>query len=858
MRNLKYAHSFEVVSELPEPLRPLKKLAFNYRWTWHKEAQVLFMEADKQLWEQVEHNPVELIARLTPERQQRLMHDGVFMARLKLCEKELDDYLAAQTWFDEKYPGQRENTTIAYFCAEFGLSECLPIYSGGLGILAGDHLKAASDLGLPLVGVGLLYARGYFRQFLSPDGWQQEFYPQYDFYRMPLQLVRGADEQPLRVSVEFPDRLVTCQVWRAHVGRIELYLLDSNVLENEPHDQTITDTLYGGDEEMRVRQEMILGIGGMRALKALGISPTVCHMNEGHAAFLSLERLAQFREKHGCDLKTARKAVVSGNVFTTHTPVPAGFDKFHPDMLERYLAKTVAKLEMPMEEFIRLGRIDRENVGEAFNMAVLAMENANHINGVSKLHAKVSREMFQDRWPQYPVDEVPVDAITNGIHTMTWISRRMVDLIDRHLGPGWRADASSPEVWAKVAEIPDAELWEFRENQRGDFVRFVRRRLQRMFQRRNEVRSDIGGVNDVLDPRILTVGFARRFATYKRASLLFTDKERLRKLLFHPERPVQFVFAGKSHPRDDGGKKLIQEIQTFINHEGGRARMVFLEDYDMEVARALVQGVDVWLNNPRRPMEASGTSGMKVVPNGGLNCSVLDGWWAEAYQPGLGWAIGTDNEYHDAAYQDWVESRALYQLLEQEIAPRFYHRTDGGIPASWLEIIRGSMRKLAPKFSTARMVREYATRYYMPASETYNRLTEDGLANASAALAWRSRVRDAWPQVVIDSVMDTAEPVNEIGNAFRIRATVQLGPLEPEDVEVQALFGQVGPNRELQNVEIVTLEKTGQEGKGTIFEGEIGCDRAGHRGYVVRVVPSHENVRVATELPVVCWEVPRD
>ncbi|HVL38162.1 MAG TPA: alpha-glucan family phosphorylase [Fimbriimonadaceae bacterium] len=854
MKHPKYAHSFEVVSDLPEPLRALKDLAYNFRWTWHHATRELFREVDKSLWEQVGHNPVQLLARLSPERLQWLASDSVFLAKLGHCHRDLQQYLQASTWFDEAYPGEREKTRIAYFCAEFGVSEGLPIYSGGLGVLAGDHLKAASDLGVPLVGIGLLYARGYFRQYLSPDGWQQERYPQYDFYGMPLHLMRGQDEQPVRIEVEFPDRVVTCQVWRADVGRVPLYLLDSNVLENEPNDQSITDTLYGGDEEMRIRQEMILGIGGLRALRAVGAWPTVCHMNEGHAAFLSVERLRQYMQDTGCDYRTARQVNVSGNVFTTHTPVPAGFDLFHPELLSRYMGKMASSVGLTFPEFVKLGRIEPENEGEAFNMAVLAMENANRVNAVSKLHANVTRGMFHQRWPMHPEDEVPIDAITNGIHTQTWISRRMAELLDHYLGHGWREDPAHPEVWEKVWDIPDSELWELRENQRGDFVRFVRKRLQRDLQRRNMGKTDFGIVSGILDPRVLTVGFARRFATYKRATLILSDRERLKSLLFHPERPVQIVFAGKSHPRDDGGKKLIQDLFNFINHEGAGARMVFLEDYDMQVARALVQGVDVWLNNPRRPMEASGTSGMKVVPNGGLNCSVLDGWWDEGFRPGAGWAIGERGENPDQGQQDWLDSRSFYQIMEQEIAPTFYHRVDGGVPSAWIEMVKRSMAELAPQFSTHRMVREYTDRFYMPAAEAFHRMSDEGQDRAKAALAWRDRIRTAWPQVKVVSVGDTAQTVNPLGEDFCIRAAVTLGTLSPEDVRVQALVGQIGPNRDLLNVEVHDLRLTGQDQGAHVFEGSFSCDRPGHRGYTVRVVPRHEDVHIPSEINLVAWE----
>ncbi len=854
MRSLKYTHSFEVVRELPEQLKPLRTLAYNFWWTWHHETQALFREVDRDLWEEVGHNPVELINHLSTARQSRLLEDDVFLSRLNICAKELDDYMTGPTWFDEKHPGMRNETLVAYFCFEFGIDECLPIYSGGLGVLAGDHLKAASDLGVPLVGIGLLYSRGYFRQFLNPDGWQQEKYPQMDFYRTPLTLVRGKEDEPLRVSVEFPDRVVTCQIWKAQVGRVELYLLDSNVLENAPNDQTITDSLYGGDQEMRIRQESILGIGGFRALELIGKKPTVCHMNEGHAAFLTLERLRSFMRDHNCDFRTARQCTVAGNVFTTHTPVPAGFDIFDPRMLERYMTKTVQSLGMSFDQFLKLGRIDEDNKQEPFNMAVLAMENSNYVNGVSKLHSRVTKDMFSQRWPDYDLQEVPIDSITNGVHTMNWISQRMAALLDRHVGPQWRNDPSETGVWEKAAEIPDAEIWEMRENQRGDFVRYCRKRLRDSMCKNNAGPLDMATVNSVLDPRILTVGFARRFATYKRATLLLNDKERLKRMLNHPERPIQFVFAGKSHPRDEGGKRLIQDLINFIRGEGARGRMVFLEDYDMDLARHMVQGVDVWLNNPRRPQEASGTSGMKVVPNGGLNLSVLDGWWDEAYKPGVGWPIGDEANYGDEGYQDWLDSRSLYHMLEYEVAPKFYHRTDGGLPLGWLEMMRNSMRSLAPVYSTLRMVREYTARYYVRASEAHTRLSEGRLERAKQALVWRDRVRGAWKDVRVSEVSDNSYVVNPLGGDLTIRAVVALGTLAPEDVRVQALIGRVGPNRELTDMDIRDLEYVGGDEQGHAFEGSLTNYVTGHRGYIIRVVPHHEDVRVPTELSLVSWE----
>jgi starch phosphorylase len=854
MKHPKFSHAFEVTTEFPEPLAPLKELASNYWWTWDHETRELYRSIDKDRWDNSDHNPILFLNSLGRERLERMAKDGYFITRLNRAVSRLREYLQAETWFDRTYPHLRENTTIAYFCAEFGISEGLPIYSGGLGVLAGDHLKAASDLGLPLVGVGLLYNRGYFRQRLNHDGWQQEIYPQYDFYQMPLTLIRGADGQPLRIEVEFPDRTVTCQVWRAEVGRISLFLMDSNVLENQPNDQGITDTLYGGDEEMRIRQEMILGIGGMKALRAVGINPTVCHMNEGHAAFLSIERIRQFMQDHGCDFRTARQVMVGGNVFTTHTPVPAGFDLFPPALLDRYMRRSVDEVGLPFDEFVRLGRIDPENQGEAFNMAVLAMENANHVNGVSKLHAEVTRGMFGSRWPGYPEDEVPVGAVTNGIHTMTWVSRRMAELFDLYLGAEWRRNPEETDAWAGVDDIPDEELWSAIENQRGDLIRFVRRQLQNDLERRMTGGLDFGTINSILDPRILTIGFARRFATYKRASLMITDRDRIKSILYHPERPVQIVIAGKSHPRDDGGKRIIQDLVQFMSSGGARTRMVFLEDYDMRVARQLVQGVDLWLNNPRRPHEASGTSGMKVVPNGGLNLSILDGWWDEGYEPGVGWAIGDRSQVNDEGHQDWLDSRSLYHALEHEVAPMFYHRVENGVPRGWVQMVKRSIRQLAPAFSTNRMVRDYARDFYVPAAETYHRMADGDLGRARDALAWRDRVRSNWGAVRVAEVRDGAERANPLGRSFEVTAFVELGPLLPTDVSVQAVVGKVGPNRELVNTKLTELAPQGEEGGRYSFKGTVTCESPGYQGYTVRVVPKHEDVGIPSELSLVAWE----
>ena len=855
MKNPKFSRAFEVVSELPEPLKPLKRLARNFLWSWNHEIRDLFRSIDKDIWEECEHNTILYLNRISKERWAVLEKDGLFLGRLKACEQILDDYLSAETWFDREHPDQKGKATIGYFCFEFGITEGLPIYSGGLGVLAGDHLKTASDIGLPLVGLGLLYNRGYFRQVLSHDGWQQEIYPEYDFYQMPLQLMRDENGDPIRVPIEFPDRVVTLQIWRADIGRIPLYLLDSNVLENAPGDQEITDSLYSGDEEMRIRQEVILGIGGMKALAALGVKPTVCHMNEGHAAFLSIERIRQYVEENNCDFRTARAATVHGNVFTTHTPVPAGFDLFPPKLLEKYMAGNVAKAKISFEDFVKLGKFDPENESESFNMAILAMETANRVNGVAKLHGEVSRGMFSPRWSEYPENEVPIDHVTNGIHMMTWVGRKMAKLLDEYCGEGWRRNPSDPANWLGVDKIPDSELWQVREDQRGALVRYVRKRMEHSLAKRHmNSRMDQTFISSILDPRILTIGFARRFATYKRGSLMISDPDRLKAILYHPERPVQIVISGKSHPRDDAGKILIQELYKFITDGGARSRMVFLEDYDMGVARMLVQGVDVWLNNPRRPYEASGTSGMKVVPNGGLNCSILDGWWDEGYHPSLGFVIGDRSEGSDSDHQDWLDSHSLYDVLENQLSPIFYHRVEQGMPVGWLTMIRESLKHLGPFFSTDRMVQEYATKFYVPASNKFLEMSANNSERASAGLEWRTRVQQGWAQVQIINVSDNAGRSNLLGSPLEVTTQVQLGNLSADDVRVQVVTGKVGMNRELTDTVPVDLEFVSYEGSNAVFRGPILCTHPGYQGYTIRIVPKHKDLSIPAELNLAKWQ----
>ncbi len=691
---------FKVNPAIPENLKVFESIAYNLMWSWNHDAIALFLGLDSELWETTNHNPILMLGTIEQEKLEKLSQNDSFVSHVERVKKNMDAYITGETWFKKTF-NNKSNMTWAYFSAEFGLTECLQIYSGGLGILAGDHLKSASDLGIPLVGVGLLYQEGYFRQYLNIDGWQQELYPKNDFHNMPIKQVLKEDGQPLKISIEFPNGDVYIQVWKAQSGRVPLYLLDTNLQENNPEGRAITNQLYGGDKEMRIRQEIILGIGGHRMLEALNMVPDVCHMNEGHAAFLTFERLRYFIEKYNMDIEQARVVVKSGNVFTTHTPVPAGIDKFKIQLMKKYFTGFAGTLGIPLVEILKLGCLDPEK-DEEFNMAILALRMSSYCNGVSKLHGYVTRQMWRDVWPEVPVDEVPISSVTNGVHAQSWISHDMAGLFDRYLGTEWYNEPSDQTIWKNIEQIPPEELWRTHERRRERLISYARKRLVKQLEQRGASEYHINTAYEVLDPNALTIGFARRFAPYKRATLILEDKERLKRLLCDRDRPVQIILAGKAHPKDENGKELIREIIHFSRDPEIRRHVVFLEDYNITTARYLVTGVDVWLNNPRRPMEASGTSGMKAMFNGVLNFSVVDGWWAEAFDldPDVGWSIGKGEDYEDTDYQDKVESNMLYNILEKEIIPLYYDRGNDRIPWGWIKKMKKTMQVLSPLFNT--------------------------------------------------------------------------------------------------------------------------------------------------------------
>jgi starch phosphorylase len=846
-------HRYSVRPSLPARLAGLHELAFNLRWAWDHDTIELFIRLDPDLWEQSRHNPARLLAEVAQERLDRAAADEGFLANLERVYGSLRSYMDEPTWFKRRYP-ESDDMSIAYFSMEFGLAECLPIYSGGLGVLAGDHLKSASDLGLPLVAVGLMYQKGYFAQYLNPDGWQLEASQTNDFAMLPATRVEQDDGAPVRVRVDLAGKDVLVGVWRVQVGRIPLFLLDTNLPENEQADQDVTEELYSGGPETRIRQEIVLGIGGVRALHAMGYRPAVCHMNEGHSAFLSLERLRRFMAENDLDYHSARQVVGAGTIFTTHTPVPAGFDLFSEELMKKYFSAYIGDLHLDWDTFMNKGRSRPGDEEEPFNVAVLAVRHAPRRNAVSRLHRRVTARMLRVAWPELPENEIPIDSVTNGVHTSGWIAPEIAGLLDRYAGPRWREDVADPTVWARVSVIPDEELWRTHVRQRERLVAYARSRFRAQLERRNASPAEVLAAGEVLSSDALTIGFARRFATYKRATLILHEVDRLKALLLNEQRPVQIIFGGKAHPRDDAGKALIREIVHFAAHEGVQHRLIFLEDYDIEKARMLVRGCDVWLNTPRRPLEASGTSGMKVLANGGLNLSVLDGWWVEGYRQEAGWAIGRGEEYEDLEYQDRVEAQALYSILEQEVIPLFYKRGADGLPRDWISMMKNSMRYLTPAFSTTRMVREYLEKFYLPAAHQYARVSADGFARAREVAVWKKRVRDLWNEVRVVSVEQTGGSEVQVGSELPIRVQVSLGGLSRDDIQVMVYRGILRPDDQVSGGRIMPLSFVGETDGQHVYEGAVPCPTSGSYGYAVGVFPHQEDVLIPNELNLVTWE----
>ncbi len=857
---------FTVHPVLPEPLAPLRGLMLNLRWSWHTETLELFAAIDPEGWERADQDPATLLAQVPQERLASLAADRRFLRRLSNAADDLRDYLAGPHWYQAAGELDAPPAGIAYFSPEYGITAALPQYSGGLGILAGDHLKAASDLGVPLIGVGLLYRHGYFTQSLSAEGWQAERYPASDPNGLPLALLRDDQGSPVRVTVGLAGgAALAAQIWIASVGRIPLLLLDSYVEENEPALREVTDRLYGGGSDHRLRQELLLGIGGVRAVRAYCAitahpEPEVFHTNEGHAGFLGLERIREYVDR-GLSFDAAIEMCRAGTVFTTHTPVPAGIDRFSRELMERQCGEETADPGLPSDRVLALGAETFPGGDPAvFNMAVMGMRLAQRVNGVSRLHGEVSRQMFTGLWPGFDTAEVPIGSVTNGVHAPSWVAPEILSLAQA--GQAARTDAAPAEdgySWASAGADP-ARIWEIRSLLRGRLVEQARRRLRASWRQRGASAAELFWIDNVLDEDVLTIGFARRVPSYKRLTLMMHDPARLTALLLDPERPVQIVIAGKAHPADDGGKLLIQQMVRFADDPQVRHRIVFLPDYDMALGRALVQGCDVWLNNPLRPLEACGTSGMKAALNGGLNLSVLDGWWDEWYDGANGWAIPSADGVSDPLRRDELEASALYDLLGQSVAPLFYDTGSDGFPRRWLEMVADTLRTLGPRAQATRMVRQYVTDLYLPAARA-SRALADGApagqyAGARDLAAWKQRVIKAWPAVRIDHV-EADDGEQSPGAMLTVRASVALGELSPDDVTVEVVYGTAGDQDEIIEPISAALTLEGQPGSDTVarYCGEAELGRPGPFGYTVRVLPRHPMLAGPAEMGLVTMPV---
>jgi starch phosphorylase len=823
---------FLVRPALPPQLARMTELAYNLLWSWEPAIRSVFRRLDPNLWQDCGYNPVLMLGRVSQLALEQAASDPRYMALYKnACE-----IYDAHT---RKCAPQPDGKLIAYFSAEYGLTECLPVYSGGLGVLSGDHMKSSSDQDYPLIGIGLLYQQGYFRQYLNPDGWQQERYPMNDFYTLPIVPVKNAAGEDLKVTVKLPSGEVFIQVWKLDIGRISLYLLDTNIPENVlPQDRDITDSLYGGDIDTRIRQEIVLGIGGMRALKALGLEPTVFHMNEGHSAFLALEQARLYMRDSKLSFEESVEAARSSNVFTTHTPVPAGIDLFDPGLMYHYFSSYCAETGVDFQQLMALGRRDPQNRDERFSMAVFALNTSAYRNAVSKLHRQVSQEMFHDMWPQLPVWEAPITSITNGVHGPSWLNGDLATLYDQYLQPDWRERFNDTAIWEQVRDIPDEELLDVHRRRKRRLVSFVRMRQHQAALRRQASAPEVRRANEVLDPNAFTIGFARRFATYKRATLLFRDVERLKRILLDKDMPVQIVIAGKAHPKDQPGKSFIREIVQLSRDPELWKHLVFLEDYDMKVGREMVQGVDLWLNNPRRGEEACGTSGMKAGINGVLNLSILDGWFDEAYERSGSWAIGDREPYSDD--QDALHASAIYYLLENEIVPMFYERKEQ-TPREWMRRIKQSLSYISPHFDCRRMVREYMSELYEPAHRQHLRAREDSYALVRDKAKWNSRVRELWDRVhFVENGAGPAQPGPVIsGKPVPVLAAIDLAGLSPNDVRVEIVLGRVDSSGHLEETEVMVLPPVEQNGPVALFGKDIVPEWTGRVGYALRVSPNH-------------------
>jgi starch phosphorylase len=849
---MKPLKSYIVKAKIPQELKKLEKIARNYWWCWDSDAKDLFYSISPTIWKKVNHNPIELINKVGTEKLTELSRDKNFLNTLDFVYYKLDKYLNNISWHSQNY--QEQKNVIAYFSTEYGINESFPNYSGGLGVLSGDHLKSASDLGIPLVGVGLLYQEGYFRQRLLPNGWQSELYKFNNFNSMPLELLKDNNGNTLKVNVDILGTPLFAQIWKAQIGRVALYLLDTNIPDNPNQEQKeVTFRLYGGTRETRIQQEILLGIGGMRALSLLGYNPYCLHINEGHAAFALLERTKEMMLKHSLNFWAAKEIVKSSSVFTTHTPVPAGNEAFKIDRISEYFKSYWKELGLSREEFIRLGQQEHFNEVEDFSMTVLGLKLSSYHNGVSALHGVVSRRMWQNVWRGFPIEEVPIGSITNGIHTYTWVARELAELFDKYLGENWRNSADDKKVWDLIRNIPNEELWREKQKRKHELITFSRNYLKE--KKKSYIsKAELSNIDSFLSTDALTIGFARRFATYKRATLIFQDMDRLKKILCNNEHPVQMIIAGKAHPHDVQGKEVIQQIIQKVKAYGLENKVVFLEDYDMQIGRLLVKGCDVWLNNPIRPLEASGTSGMKAGLNGTLNFSVLDGWWDESFNGTNGFAIGEGEEY-DNPDEGWqIEANQTYDMLENSIVKTFYSR-QRNIPIEWITMMKESIRTIAPEYSTSRMLKDYYNKYYSKAVARFETMDSNNAENTRQFRAWKDRLLSEWGKVKIVEVQSSLDSssIIDIEEELEVVVKAHLAGLTKDDVDIQVVFGKLNHKSEITNYTKLNLEWWYQENENEVFKLKFKSKVTGRHGLTIRIVPKHRLLELPQEIYLVNW-----
>ncbi len=840
--------------QLPKEISKLSEIANNLWWSWNTEYLRLFKKIDKDLWESIGKNPVKFLKLVSQEKLEKVSKDQKFLEEYNVIANNYENYINSKnTWFSKNYP-KNENNLIAYFSAEYGLDETIPIYSGGLGILSGDHLKSASDLGLPFVAVGMLYKEGYFIQKLNKYGEQENNYIKADLNNLPIEAVKDSEGKDLKITVDYPERKLYLKVWKINVGRIKLYLMDSDIEENSEEDRKVTLQLYGGDQDMRIKQEIVLGMGGVKLLKTLGLNPTVYHMNEGHSSFLTLELIKDLMKEKKISFDMAKDITTSKTVFTTHTPVPAGNDIFPLNLVEKYFKDFWPKLGLNREEFLKLGMKPTEKLENGFNMGILALRNAGKKNGVSKLHGAVSRELFGEVWPNIAANESPIGYVTNGIHTCSWLAQNLKELYNEYLIPYWQDNMHKDEVWKQIKDIPNERLWEEHQARKEKMLKMVKQNTTERLKRAGVSYEEIKEITSKLNPNALTIGFARRFATYKRATLIFKDIERITQILNDSEKPVQLIFAGKAHPLDKAGQDLIKYINELAMKPQFKGKIFVLENYNIGMSRYLISGCDVWLNNPRRPMEASGTSGQKASVNGVINFSVLDGWWAEGYDQTNGWTIGTNAEFTSYEEQDLADSESLYNTLENKIVPLYYENRKDNLPVNWIEIMKNSIITTGGKYSTQRMVIDYTNNMYIPLCNLYNNYYSK-LDNVAEYSEWKSEINKSWDKIEIKQLNNLADISIDAGNKINVECEVKLPNINVENIEAQVYYGKIAENGMVDEIQVIPMKLKARNDTEKIytFETKIELTTGGDYGYTFRVMPKHEMLLEKSDLNLIKW-----